>query len=566
MQLKLFHRSKVSAMLIMITLLMLAPMVTHAQSTKLNDAALAKEIDQMLTTTFPADGPGAAVLVLRDGEIILRKGYGLANVELGVPIAPEMVFRLGSVAKQFTAMAILLLAEEGKLALDDDITTYLPDYPTQGQTITIEHLLTHTGGIKDFEFMPARLAAERTDLTVEEVIALFQDEPLDFAPGEQWSYSNSGYILLGAIIEQVSGLSYAEFIQQRIFTPLGMTHSYYDDPAQLIPGRVAGYTQTGDGYANAAYMSLTHPYAAGALASSVDDLAKWDAALYTNKLVKPATLRRAFQPYTLKNGQTPGYGYGWGIGAYAGHPLHEHNGGINGFTTQVLRLPADKVYIAILTNLDSWPLDLGDLAFTIATLVIDEPYQDPTALALPAATLAAYEGVYLLNGQIPVAIRYTDEQLTLQTGGPPTVLSPLAANEFFIAGAPLRIKFVKDRAGVITTMQLQKRFTLWFDLPKSDQPLPATEATVEIDPALYEQYVGDYQLDAGLALTISVADEKLLAQADGDAPMELLAAAEDQFFLEGADVQIEFTRDGAGVVIGLVLQQSGQTMTGQKVR
>ncbi|MCB0182926.1 MAG: beta-lactamase family protein, partial [Caldilineaceae bacterium] len=293
---------KASILLLLIPWMVLLPLGAQAQLTAPTDADLAEQLDAMLAAVFPDDGPGAAVLVLRDGEIILRRGYGLANVELSVPMAPEMVFRLGSVAKQFTAMAILMLVEEGKLALDDDITAYLPDYPTQGQTITIEHLLTHTGGVKDLEFLPARLAVERNDLSVEELIALFKDEPLDFAPGTAWSYSNSGYILLGAIIEQASGMSYADFVQQRIFTPLGMIHSYYDDPTQLMPGRVAGYTQTGDGYANAAYMSMTQPYAAGALASSVDDLAKWDAALYTSKLVKQSTLRRMFKSVVLTNG------------------------------------------------------------------------------------------------------------------------------------------------------------------------------------------------------------------------------------------------------------------------
>jgi hypothetical protein len=361
-------------------------------------------------------------------------------------------------------------------------------------------------------------------------------------------------------------MSYAEFIRQRIFTPLGMTHSFYDEPTQLIPGRVAGYTRTNEGYANAAYMSMTQPYAAGALASSVDDLAKWDAALYTNKLVKPVTLRRMFKSVLLTNGQTPGYGYGWSVGAYAGHPINDHNGGINGFYTEVMRLPQDKVYIAILSNLENPAVAPDKLAFDIATLVIGKPYQDPTAIVLPAATLAGYEGIYLVNGQGGIVIRHEDDHLLWQTGGPARVLTPFAPDQFFIAGVPLRIRFVKERTGVVTSMQLQQRFTLWLDLPKSDQPLPATEATVEIDPALYDQYVGDYQLGPGLALTISTADGKLFAQATGEAATELLAKAEDHFFLEGADVQIEFTRDAVGAVSGLVLQQSGQTMSGEKVR
>lgn len=447
-----FNPIKASTLLLLIAWMVLMPMDTQAQSTAPTNADLAGQIIAMLATAYPADGPGAAVLVMRNGEIILRKGYGLANVELGVPIAPAMVFRLGSVAKQFTAMAILLWADEGKLALDDEITAYLPDYPTQGQTITIEHLLTHTGGVKDLEFLPARLAVERSDLSVEELIALFKDEPLDLAPGTAWSYSNSGYILLGAIIEKVSGMRYADFIQERIFTPLGMTHSYYDDPTLMIPGRVAGYTRTNDGYANAAYMSMTQPYAAGALASSVDDLAKWDVALYTSKLVKQSTLRRMFKSVVLTNGQAPGYGYGWGVGTYEGNPIQDHNGGINGFYTEVMRLPVDKVYIAILSNLENPSVAPDELAFDIATLVIGRPYRDPAAITLPETTLATYEGVYLVNGQGSVVIRREDDHLLWQTDGPARVLTPLASDEFFMAGVPRRICFVKDRAGAATSM------------------------------------------------------------------------------------------------------------------
>lgn len=181
--------------------------------------------------------------------------------------------------------------------------------------------------------------------------------------------------------------------------------------------------------------------------------ARMYAGLYTGKLVKQATLRRAFKPYTLRNGQSTGYGYGWVIGNYEGHPIAEHNGGINGFHTQVMRLPADKVYAAILTNMDNPPVDPGDLAFTIVAMVIGKPYQDPTAITLPVSTLAAYEGVYLFNGQPTVVIRREGGHLTMQMGGPATVLRPFSANEFFAAGIPLRIKFAKNNTGEVNELK-----------------------------------------------------------------------------------------------------------------
>ena len=562
--------SKILVAILIVATLSVLPQRTAARSAARSadkdDQALAAQIDDLLTASFQPDAPGAAVIVVRDGNVILRKGYGMANLELGVPVEPEMVFRLGSVAKQFTAMAILMLSEEGKLALTDEITEYLPDYPTHGRTITIENLLTHTAGVKDYELLPARLAVAHNDLTVEELIALFQDEPLDFAPGEQWSYSNSGYVLLGAIIEKVARMSYADFIQQRIFTPLGMTHSYYDDSTHLIPGHVAGYSPAADGYSNAEHMSLTHAYAAGALASSVDDLARWDAALYTNKLVKQATLHQAFKPYTLKNGESTGYGYGWVIGDYEGHTITEHNGGINGFVAQVMRLPDDEVYVAILTNSDGRGQVLGTLAFQIAAIVIGKPYHDPKAVTLPAATLTAYEGVYLAEGQTRIAVRRHEDQLWAEAGGSTMVLAPLSTNEFFIPGAPVRIKFVKNSAGEVIEIQAQEHFGKWNRLPKTDEPLPTTLEAVEVDPAILAEYVGEYRLAPGLTLTVEMVGEKLFGQVSGGAQVELLPESASKFFITEADAQIEFTHDPAGNVMGLILNQAGEAMPGQKVK
>jgi len=178
---------------------------------------------------------------MKGGQVMLRKGYGMANLELGVPIQPDMVFELGSITKQFTATAVLMLQERGKLSIEDDVTKYLPDYPTQGQKITIDHLLTHVSGIPSYTGLPEWLPRVREDLTVQQLIDIFKDKPLEFNPGEKWSYNNSAYILLGAVIEKVSGKSYEDFIEQEIFAPLGMKRSYYGHQNEVIPGRVSGY-------------------------------------------------------------------------------------------------------------------------------------------------------------------------------------------------------------------------------------------------------------------------------------------------------------------------------------
>src|SRR5262245_14603121 len=353
-----------------------------ADDQAMTNQELAEAIDALLAEAYQPDGPGAAVVVVKDGETLFRKGYGLANLELGVPIAPDMVFRLASITKQLTAVAILMLAEQGALALDNDIAAFFPDYPTQGHTITVEHLLTHTSGIRSYTSMPEWLPLWRKDFTVAELIELFKDQPMDFAPGEKWAYNNSGYILLGSIIEKVSGKTYEQFLQQQIFEPLGMRHSYYDSTARIIPRRVSGYGKGREGYENAPYLSMTQPHAAGALASSVDDLALWDAGLYTDRLIKPETLRRAFISSTLSDGGATDYGYGWGVGEYAGHRTVEHSGGIHGFRTYALRLPDDEVFVALLTNNGSGEHNPEYLAVKIAALTIGQPYPEPTAIGI----------------------------------------------------------------------------------------------------------------------------------------------------------------------------------------
>ena len=229
--------------------------------------ALATAIDTLMSSNFSPQEPGASVIVVKDGKVIFRKGYGLANVELGVAVEPDMIFRIGSITKQFTAVAILMLEEQGKLSVKDEITKYFPDYPTQGKKITVEHLLNHTSGIKSYTSLPEWLPQWRKDFKVDELIALFKDKPMDFAPGDSWSYNNSAYFLLGAIIEKASGQSYADFVEKHIFAPLGMKHSFYDNTERLITRRVAGYSKKGNDFVNCAYLSMSQPYAAGSLIS-----------------------------------------------------------------------------------------------------------------------------------------------------------------------------------------------------------------------------------------------------------------------------------------------------------
>lgn len=424
------------------------------------DMRLIQTVDNLLQATYPPTEPGAAVIVVREGAVIYRKGHGLANLEHEIPIEPDMVFRLGSLTKQFTAVAILMLAEQGKLALNDPVTKFLPDYPTHDHLITVEHLLTHTSGIKSYTDIPEIWASIRQDFTVQELINLFKHQPMQFAPGKRWAYNNSGYILLGAIIEKLAGQSYAQFIQQNIFEPLGMKQSLYDDPLRVVPRRVAGYDKGPEGYTNSAYLSLTTPYAGGALASTLDNLARWDSALYTDQLLKPETLQRAFTAYRLTDGTSTAYGYGWSIGEYAGHRLMQHGGGIPGFRNYAIRMPEDRVFVAILSNNPMGPAIPGDLAFKIAAIVIGQPYQELVPVELSPEVLAQFEGTYQSHVLGERRITREDQRLFSQLGpGPHTELVPFSSNEFFFKDRPfLHLRFVRGANEIGSGVEMRGPF------------------------------------------------------------------------------------------------------------
>src|SRR5258706_3223467 len=257
------------------------------------DLEMLTEIDQIVRQEIDLQGPGVAIAVVKDGKPVHIEGYGVANLEWDCPIRPDTVFRLASITKQFTATAIMLLERQGKLRLDDEVTTYLPDYPTHNQTITITHLLNHTSGIKSYTSLDTFLTENaKKDMGPGEVLAYFKDLPLEFKPGTRFLYNNSGYHLLGLIIEKIAEMSYEQFIQQHIFQPLDMHHSYYMHNETIIPRRASGYAKTQEGYRQADYLNMMLPYAAGSLGSTVEDLIRWDATLREGRLLDATTQDR----------------------------------------------------------------------------------------------------------------------------------------------------------------------------------------------------------------------------------------------------------------------------------
>ena len=295
--------------------------------------------------------PGVSIAVARGGRTLLAKGYGLANVELDVKASTSTVYRIGSVTKQFTAAAIMRLVENGKMALDDPIEKYLPDYPVAGRRITIRHLLTHTSGIKSYTGLgPKFWDNSRLDLSHEKLIGLFKDEPPDFQPGEKYLYNNSGYYLLGVIIEKVTGESYGSHVKKTLFDPLGLSSTVYCDNEPVVRQRAAGYQVTLGVVQNAAQLSMKPPFSAGALCSSVTDLVAWTSALMNGKVVTRASLDQMITPAKLNDGKPTTYGFGLGVGDGDKNAI-SHGGGINGFASYLTYLPESRTIVAVLTNL-----------------------------------------------------------------------------------------------------------------------------------------------------------------------------------------------------------------------
>jgi len=321
--------------------------------------------------------PGLELGIYSRGRILLDKGYGLASVELNVPVKPETLMQSGSVGKQFVSAAIMMLVEEGKISLDDSITKYFPDAPTGWNPILIKNLLSHTSGLSEYE-SPDRTGPNgpfyfRLDFTEDELAKKIEALPIEWAPGEKWDYRNTNYALLGIIIHKITGMPYAEFLNERIFKPLGMTSTRLISDRDIIPNRAAGYEIDRNGeLKNQEWVSPTfNSTADGTLYFNVLDLAKWDEALYGTKLLKQSSLDRIWTVYPLSNGKSnpAGYGFAWLIGAQDGHKRIEHGGAWQGFTCRISRYPDDSLTVVVLTNLEAGYSNPGVIAHVVAGLV-----------------------------------------------------------------------------------------------------------------------------------------------------------------------------------------------------
>ena len=348
--------------------------LAHAQA----DEAGFKKLDSYFAAQLAKKKtPSISVAVVQKGKVIYGKGFGIANLEDQVPATANSVYRIGSITKQFTATMIMQLVKEGKLRVDDPFETILDDMPRAWAKVTVRNLLNHTSGVKSYTEISGLFAGDAMKPTNPAgIIKKVADAPLDFEPGTKWHYSNSGYELLGMIIEKLDKRTYAESLSARILTPLGMTNTYFVSENQVVPHRAQGYSNSNVGFRHSQYLNMDWPYAAGSIESTVLDLAKWDAALYGDSILPQDMLAQMWTATTLADGTPQQYGFGWQFSKSNGVDIVEHGGGIHGFTTQIRRCPTLGITVIVLTNSDSG----GDPA-TLAkeAMGIVEPSLQPKA-------------------------------------------------------------------------------------------------------------------------------------------------------------------------------------------
>lgn len=425
--------------------------------------SISTTLSQLLTAAISPQEPGVAVLIAQKGKVVYEAAFGSANLELNVPLKPDMVFRIGSVTKQFTAIGILQLVEQGKISLQDSLQQYITNFPPKGAAITIENLLTHTSGLTDYTSIDSHDPfIERRDFTPEFIIDYFKQSPLEFMPGTRYGYSNSNYVLLAYIIEKVTGQSYHHYITEKVIKAASLTNTRFAPEKAIVPLRVTGYTRDNGFYEHCDYQTISIGYGCGDLLSTAGDLYKWNNALLAGKLVQPATLEKAYTPYRLLDGKYSSYGYGWFIDQQGGKKCIHHEGQTSGFITLEKYFPQEEVYVAILTNVKSGEdkTDFSDKRFKL--------FEQITALALGAAQpaeiklskqqLDSYTGTYQAGKQT-VDIRNKKGVLSCDASMEGSFkLVPIGPDKFMIKNlTPVcSFEFIKDNAGnVVEFISLQ---------------------------------------------------------------------------------------------------------------
>jgi CubicO group peptidase (beta-lactamase class C family) len=543
------------------------------------------KIQEVLSLAHKYRQFNGSALVVENGKVIYRGAYGMANIEWGISNTPETKFRLGSITKQFTSMLILQLVEQGKIKLDGKLTDYLPDYRKDvGDKVTIHNLLTHTSGIPSYTDQAGFFEnVSRNPYKVADFVKKYASGDLLFEPGSKFAYNNSGYFLLGAIIERVTGKPYEQVLRENILDPVGMKNTGYDHYETIIQQRAAGYSKTLDGYTNANYLDMSIPYAAGSMYSTVDDLYLWDQALYTDKLLSAQSKELMYKPF-LEN-----YAYGWVVANASFKqndkpvPMIAHGGGINGFATFIARFPNEKNLIVILDNTGQ---NAQRLSGVIAKILYGQPFEPPKM------SIAEVLDKTIRDKGVEAGIAQYRELKTSQSA-----TYDFAETELNTLGYQLmRIGKTKDALEIFKLnveaypkasnpydslgeayMNLNERELAIINYKKSLELNPGNTSAVEmlkklerapvtVDAKVFDAYVGEYELAPGFVMRVFREGEKFMTQATGQEKVEIVAESETTFSPRAINAKLTFVKDSEGKVTSLRVNQGGREMNGKKIK
>ena len=551
----------------------------------------ASKIDQLVSTYAKYGQFNGAALVADNGKVVYEKGVGLANMEWNIPNTPDTKFRLGSITKQFTATLVLQLVEQGKIKLDGKLIDYLPDYRKDtGVKVTIHNLLSHTSGIPSYTSLPGFFQnVSRNPFKVDDFIKQYASGDLEFEPGSKFVYDNSGYFLLGAIIEKVTGKPYEQVLKENIFDPVGMKNSGYDHWGMIINQRATGYSRTPRGYQTAPYLDMSIPYAAGSLYSTVEDLYLWDQALYGDKILSAKSKELMFKP-NLNN-----YGYGFVMTKATLAPptklvvpVIQHSGGINGFNTLIVRMTNDKRLIVLLDNAEDGQY-LNKMVAGIMSVLYDQPYDTPKRSIADAVMntiteqdVAASIKQYRALKTGPTAGEYDFGEMELNRLGYQLLQTkkvaeaieifklnvetfPQSANAYDSLGEAYMAHGDKELsiANYKKSLELDPKNS---NATKKIASLTGEQKEVKVDSKIYDSYAGEYQVAPTFTVTVTSENGKLMAQATGQEKFELFPTSETDFYLKVVPASVTFVKDADGKVTELILTQNGRKTSGKKVK
>ena len=528
-------------------------------------AELARQAADLMARNYRAEAPGAAILVARGDTILFRAARGEADIEHHVPLRPDSVFRIGSVTKQFVAAGLLRLVEAGRVRLDDPLSNYLPDYPG-GDRITLLQLLNHTAGVTNYTALPGYMeGAMRQDMSTAQMIGLFSQAQPDFAPGENWAYSNSGYVLAGAVIEAVTGKPWHVYLDETFFRPLGMRHTGYGHDPRFADRQVHGYSYEEDRVVATPPISMTQPHAAGALVSTVDDLLRWNRGLHEGRVLRGTTYRQMITP--VGRAAAPGIRYGFGL--YRDHVRSaealRHGGHIAGFTAAMNYLPGPDITVVVLENDDvpNGPDPADALARRLAAMALGEPYPAMRPMPVAPDVLEAAQGVYRFDDEVTRTLRVVDGRLTAQRGnGPRVALTPIAADDFLYEDGFNRLKLERDGAGNVTAMRLFANGDGAGEVGARTSETPSATVAMQLPRASLERLVGAYAA-RGMTFQVFLEGDALKGQIAGQPPVSLLAASATRFDVAETGASVEFVL-GEGDASQVTIRQRGRELTLQR--